>query len=150
MTTQRSIRASDQDREIAAGVICEAYAAGCLDRNELEQRSGLAYSARTLGELQDLTADLPAWLQTRPVPLPHEYCYGSSPSLPGREWRTSFTFVIAGFWLIVATVAWVPLLAVPLTFLWILLALCARSRLLRSSCRSRPRLRQPEDPGKRL
>ena len=59
MTDQRSIRASDQDRERVAEVLRGAFAAGCLDSGELGQRSGAAYRARTLGELSDLTADLP-------------------------------------------------------------------------------------------
>jgi DUF1707 SHOCT-like domain len=40
-------------------VLRDAYTAGCLDNCELEQRSGKAYSARTLDELRALIADLP-------------------------------------------------------------------------------------------
>lgn len=60
MTTDRGIRASDQDRESAAEVLKEAYAAGRLSRDELDERAAAAYSATTRGELHDLTADLPA------------------------------------------------------------------------------------------
>jgi Domain of unknown function (DUF1707) len=58
MGDNRRIRASDQDRENAAGLLSEAYAAGRLSREELDERATVAYSATTWGELRDLTADL--------------------------------------------------------------------------------------------
>jgi hypothetical protein len=60
MSTDRWIRASDQDREKVIGVLCDAYAVGRVSREEFDERSTAAYSARTWGELRDLTADLPA------------------------------------------------------------------------------------------
>jgi hypothetical protein len=59
MTTDRGMRASDQDRESAAELLREAHAAGRLSREELDERAAAAYSATTWGELRDLTADLP-------------------------------------------------------------------------------------------
>jgi hypothetical protein len=59
MAADRLIRASDQDRERAAELISEAYAVGRLSREELDERAMAAYSAKTCGELRDLTADLP-------------------------------------------------------------------------------------------
>lgn len=59
MSTDRRMRASDQDRDEVAELLCDAYALGRLSREELEERSVTAYSARTWGELQDLTGDLP-------------------------------------------------------------------------------------------
>jgi hypothetical protein len=59
MTDGRSIRASDQDRDRAAELLSVAYAVGRLSREELDQRAAAAYSAKTWGELRDLTADLP-------------------------------------------------------------------------------------------
>lgn len=59
MTADRRMRASDQDRENAVELLREAYAAGRLTREELDERSDAAYSARTWGELADLTFDLP-------------------------------------------------------------------------------------------
>ncbi len=148
MTTRRSIRASDQDRESAAEVLRGAYAAGCLDSGELEQRSGAAYTARTLGELEDLTADLPAWLLERPLPLPYE-CFCRSPRHPPSQWPVGLMLALAGFWLTVVAVAWVPLAAIPLTFMWLLLALRARDWLFRAPRRQRPRLGRAADPGGR-
>ena len=59
MATDRAIRASDQDRESAAELLREAYVAGRLSREELDERAAAVYSATTRGELRDLTADLP-------------------------------------------------------------------------------------------
>lgn len=59
MINDRWMRASDTDREQVAELLCEAYAAGRLNREEFDERSTAACSALTLGELQDLSADLP-------------------------------------------------------------------------------------------
>jgi hypothetical protein len=59
MAADRWIRASDQDRESAAELLSEAYAVGRLTREELDERAAAAFSAKTWGELRDLTADLP-------------------------------------------------------------------------------------------
>jgi hypothetical protein len=59
MTTDRAMRASDQDRESAAELLREAYVEGRLSRDELDERAAAVYSATTRGELRDLTADLP-------------------------------------------------------------------------------------------
>ena len=60
MSSDRSMRASDRDRDKAAEILRDAYAAGRLNTEELGERSLAAYAARTWGELDDLTADLPA------------------------------------------------------------------------------------------
>jgi hypothetical protein len=62
MGTYRRMRASDEDREQAAAVLADAFVAGRLAREELDERCAAAYAARTWGELDDLTADLPAVL----------------------------------------------------------------------------------------
>ena len=54
------LRASDSDRESAVTVLREHGAAGRLDVDELEERVGGAYAARTHGELDALLSDLPA------------------------------------------------------------------------------------------
>lgn len=58
--TDYQTRASDHDREEAALVLSEAYAAGRLTHAELAQRAAAVYAARTWGRLRALTADLPA------------------------------------------------------------------------------------------
>lgn len=59
MTSDDAMRASDGDREHAAEMLRNAYAAGRIDLEELHHRADAAYSATTWGELRDLTADLP-------------------------------------------------------------------------------------------
>ena len=59
MATDRAMRASDQDRESAAELLRQAYVAGRLIREELDERAAAVYSATTWGELRDITADLP-------------------------------------------------------------------------------------------
>jgi hypothetical protein len=59
MGTNRWIRVSDQDRHCVVELLSEAYAVGRLSREEFDERFAAAYSARTYGELRDLTADLP-------------------------------------------------------------------------------------------
>jgi hypothetical protein len=53
------LRVSDADRERAAAEIREHFAQGRLDSDELSDRLGRAYGARTAGELDSLRADLP-------------------------------------------------------------------------------------------
>ena len=54
------LRASDADRDRVVDVLREAAADGRLTPEELDERLGLALSARTFGELAPLTADLDA------------------------------------------------------------------------------------------
>ncbi len=52
------LRASDDERERAAGVLRRATSEGRLDVDELEERLGRVYAARTGAELQQLVADV--------------------------------------------------------------------------------------------
>jgi hypothetical protein len=54
----RDLRASDADRERVVAVLTEAAADGRLTLGEHAERAEQAYSARTLGDLAVLTADL--------------------------------------------------------------------------------------------
>jgi hypothetical protein len=54
----RDLRASDADRERVVAVLTEAASDGRLTLGEHAERAERAYSARTLGELAELTADL--------------------------------------------------------------------------------------------
>ena len=53
------LRASDQDRDGAVALLSEHAAAGRLTLDELEERATVALAARTRGELEALTRDLP-------------------------------------------------------------------------------------------
>jgi Domain of unknown function (DUF1707) len=54
-----SIRASDADRERVARILRGNAVAGRLTTEELDERTGRAFGARTLGELDALLSDLP-------------------------------------------------------------------------------------------
>ena len=62
-------RASDAEREEVADRLRAAAAEGRLDPDELDERVGHAYAARTHGELAKVTEDLPA---PAAVPAPAE------------------------------------------------------------------------------
>jgi hypothetical protein len=53
------VRASDEERESTVTLLREHGASGRLDVDELEQRVGAAYQARTRGDLATLLDDLP-------------------------------------------------------------------------------------------
>jgi Domain of unknown function (DUF1707) len=52
-------RASDADRDAAAGLLNEAFAEGRLTADEHDQRLSAAYDAHSWQQLHQLTADLP-------------------------------------------------------------------------------------------
>jgi hypothetical protein len=54
------MRASDAEREQLGDALREHYAAGRLTSEELAERLDRVYAARTIGELHELTADLPS------------------------------------------------------------------------------------------
>ena len=54
------LRASEADRDTVAERLYDATVEGRLQAEELDQRLGVALSARTYGELEPLVADLPA------------------------------------------------------------------------------------------
>jgi hypothetical protein len=60
MASDPSIRASDQDRDRTARLLREHHAAGRLDPEEFNERLDKVYEAKTIAELDLLTADLPA------------------------------------------------------------------------------------------
>ena len=54
------MKASDADRDAVVAALSEHFQAGRLTSEELEERTGRALAARTLDQLDELTADLPA------------------------------------------------------------------------------------------
>ena len=60
MAETQHLRISDSDREQAAAALREHFASGRLDSGEFEERLQAIYAARTRGELDALSADLPA------------------------------------------------------------------------------------------
>lgn len=59
MTEQAALRASDADRERVAERLRHAAAEGRLLADELEERLGIALSAKTYGQLDAVVSDLP-------------------------------------------------------------------------------------------
>lgn len=54
------VRASDGERDVAAGRLRDAFAEGRLDDDEFDRRARAALTARTRADLDSLLADLPA------------------------------------------------------------------------------------------
>jgi Domain of unknown function (DUF1707) len=69
-----ALRASDADRERTAEALRRHHLDGRLDTDELQERLGRCYAARTTGDLTELLADLPG--ETPP---------GREPRGPGRH-----------------------------------------------------------------
>ncbi len=63
MTTNGSIRASDQDREHVVEVLRTHYSEGRLTLEEFDERVSAAYAGKTWGDLLDLTSDLPVHVE---------------------------------------------------------------------------------------
>ena len=65
---QRSLRASDSDRQSTVDALGEAYADGRLTKAEFDTRADVAFAAKTMGDLVALTSDLgPSRTLARPV-----------------------------------------------------------------------------------
>ena len=110
MASDSRIRASDADRDQTAAALREHLAAGRLTTEEFDERLDKAYAAKTLGEFDDLMADLPGTgLEQLPdaslqraadsPPLP-ERSGGSIEARPGRfppTWRAAW-----GSWLAIS------------------------------------------------
>src|SRR5580700_3281232 len=65
-----AMRASDADRDAVLADLSEHFQAGRLTAAELDERTGLALTARTWGELGELAADLPALRPAAPAAIP--------------------------------------------------------------------------------
>lgn len=67
MAADPKIRASDADRDRTANLLREHHAAGRLDAEEFNERLDKAFAAKTIGELDELTQDLPV-IDLYPLP----------------------------------------------------------------------------------
>jgi hypothetical protein len=70
MTESPDMRAGDADRDATLDVLREAFAQGRLTAEEYQQRMEQATQARTMGQLVELVADLPAPRPPRAVAVP--------------------------------------------------------------------------------
>ena len=73
-----SLRASDADRQQFVEQLRQHHAEGRLTVEELTERTGRAYAARTLGDLDALATDLPPLTPSVPPPR-----MAASPGQPG-------------------------------------------------------------------
>jgi hypothetical protein len=120
------IRASDADRDRTAALLREHHAAGRLTTDEFNERLDKAYAAKTLGELDELLADLPGidlyQLPDASLRRTRRGTHGNPPlpwmMAPGAAWRAAW-----GSWLSVSLVAFLVWLLSGhpgnLWFLWV-------------------------------
>ncbi len=111
MSDQPDMRLSDRDRDAIAERLRDALAEGRLERSEFDERLSRVLRAKTYGEVEDLTRDLPA-----PVPAPvrrgpGEHVRAAVGSL-GVLWGIWTVVLIdgggvQGWWPLFVTVPWV-------------------------------------------
>jgi hypothetical protein len=81
-TGRAYLRASTADRESAVEVLKAGYAEGRLSKEEYDGRAEQAFTARTLGDLARVTADLPGGSLDTPA-------WRSAPAAPAAPARTN-------------------------------------------------------------
>jgi Domain of unknown function (DUF1707) len=138
------IRASDADRDRVAALLREHHAAGRLTAEEFHDRMDKALDAKTLGELDELMADLPAIdlyrlpdeSLRRPAGLPHQSLVPRDPGgttspvkfTPGTiamgAWA-AVTALLVAIWAVAAVVGvgtWFPWWAVvAIPWIWVMI-----------------------------
>ncbi|MFL6053373.1 MAG: DUF1707 domain-containing protein [Actinoallomurus sp.] len=60
----KDLRVGDAERDAVASALHEHFAQGRLDREELDERLATALSAKTVGDLREVTRDLPGGQDT--------------------------------------------------------------------------------------
>ncbi|MGP4024690.1 DUF1707 SHOCT-like domain-containing protein [Actinomadura sp. 3N407] len=86
MAPNPDIRASDADRDRVAASLRDHCGEGRITVDELQERLEAVYGAKTVGELQEVTADLPEEdLYQLPVPASQPKSTASPARVPSRE-----------------------------------------------------------------
>jgi len=99
----RQMRAADTDRDHTAEVLRRAAAEGRITFEELDERIGQAYAAKTFADLEALTSDIPNAGVRTPAPATTRY---QPPQIPEGTPSPSFSVAIlsgaqrAGPWLV--------------------------------------------------
>jgi hypothetical protein len=118
------LRISDDDREAAVRALGEQYAEGRLTKDEFDERSDAAWSARTRGDLGPLFEDLPVRTPAQPAFAAGRSVRASGP-VPYARGR-GFPLVPVIFLVVAVTVVTkLPFLLLAVG-LWFLLARCRR------------------------
>ena len=111
------LRAGDADRAAVATVLGQHMSAGRLTMDEYDERLARAYAAKTYGELDQLTADLPtSTRELRPgpaeAPRPAAACnpgawgaWGHDSRSPWRSWASTALIVIT-IWATISLANW--------------------------------------------
>jgi hypothetical protein len=108
------LRAADSDRTAVATVLGEHMAAGRLTVEEYEDRLSHAYAAKTYGDLDELTVDLPATVPApRPEPRPAATTPGAGVAHGGwnadaHSWRAwlSTSMIVLTVWAVTSLASW--------------------------------------------
>lgn len=163
ITTDSTIRASDQDRENVVEVLRDAYTAGRLTLEEFHERITAAFSGRTWGALRELTRDLPPDARLGPGLLPGQPARPraavSADRVPGRarpvappavvKSRVPAILPIALFWLALSIAARTPDALIPAVLVMLLLLSSRESCRARQSYSARRETGRPLPPGER-
>jgi Domain of unknown function (DUF1707) len=126
------MRASDSDREKVVEILGAAYTEGRLGLDEFDDRTTAAYSAKTWGELRQLTSDLPAGASLdgqHPAASPDapRPSLPPGPRPPGREIMFVPFLPVAIVLLILAVSSHAALLFVPMLIVMFALRAARRS-----------------------
>jgi len=89
------MRVSNDDRERVAKVLHDSMAEGRLTVNELEERLDKVYEAKTFGDLEPLTRDLPVGDQAKSLAIPRPAAPPST-RIGGRGTSSSAIAVMSG------------------------------------------------------
>jgi hypothetical protein len=119
MPPNPDIRASDADRDRVATTLREHCAQGRITMDELNERLEAAFAAKTLGQLQDITSDLPEEdLYELPVPAAqraHEAGLPARRGAAGMDLYRSGTGAMWGTWAVVSGINFTVWLIIAVT-----------------------------------
>jgi len=127
----RTIRASDQERQSVVDVLRDAFGDGRLTLDEFEERMTAAYAAKTWTELRQLTGDLPvepllgADLGLRPPSAQPQVMTPAAAPIRRRSGRPLGRLLPVVFiWILIAAAAGSPDTAAALSVVFICLLAC--------------------------
>ncbi|MDO8309040.1 MAG: DUF1707 domain-containing protein [Actinomycetota bacterium] len=117
MTASPGMRAGDEDRDRVIAVLREAFAEGRLTDAEFTDRLGRAQQARTFGDLDALTADLPTSMPVMraALPVPGSGAAGDGAAAEGPDMRKAWA-VWLGVSVLVNVIWWATWLTNPGSF----------------------------------
>jgi hypothetical protein len=127
----RTIRASDQERQSVVDVLRDAFTDGRLTLDEFEERMTAAYAAKTWTELRQLTGDLPvepllgADLSLRPpAAQPQVMTPAAVPTRRRSNRPLGRLLPVVFIWILIAAAAGSPDTAAALSVVFICLLAC--------------------------